>query len=128
MPNYINPPTQTPIAISVGEQVVAFNAEQPAVPQASIEFALPPNPRTLGAALSVEVSFSGAPGVFEVDLQEADTDADANFVSNATTITAVNAGNVGRQDYANITGQFVRILLKTRTNAVNALIKITRKA
>src|SRR6266446_47597 len=47
---------------------------------------------------AVEIAFSGAPGTFEVDVQGAETDTDANYVQLGPGIAAVNASNVARFD------------------------------
>lgn len=80
----------------------------------------------------IEIHFSAAPGAFEIDVQEADTDADAFYIlmSNTTyTINTVNAvtQNV-RIDLSPTGGKFMRLFMKTLTNAVNVWAKITRLA
>lgn len=136
MPNYPGTPNSTvlnttpplPVALYPGDTVVLFNAEQPAVPQASIAVALSQSsPEGVVPSLAIEGFFSGAPGAFEIDLQTADTDADAFYQSNATTIAAVNAATQAfRQEYANIRAKFARILLKSRANAVNLTARLSR--
>ncbi len=75
-----------------------------------------------------------APGAFEVDIQEADTDADAAYFTptNANyTINTVNATSQRvRVDLSPTGGKFMRLSVKTLTNAatVNILGKITRLA
>jgi hypothetical protein len=77
-----------------------------------------------GAAF--EVAFSGGPGTFEIDIQFAETDADANYVS-VGVINAVNASNVGRYDMPNtVYPKFVRAFAKTFPNAVTATLLATR--
>lgn len=74
---------------------------------------------------SVEVSFSGAPGTFEVDIMVADTDNPANYIQ-YTNITQVNSYNVGRVDVLNGFAKYVALYLKTLTNAVTITGQITR--
>lgn len=133
MPNYpgaANTTTQSPTvpgALYPGDKGQCFNAEQPAVPQASISFAIGPGVyENYPQSASVEGFFSGAPGAFEIDLQTADTDADAFYTSEATTITAVSANNTFRAEYPSIKAKFARLLLKTRTNGVNLTASIAR--
>jgi hypothetical protein len=80
----------------------------------------------------VELHFDGAPGAFELDIQEADTDADAFYITptNATyQITAVNAVTQNaRADLSPTGGKFMRVFMKSLTNAVNCWVKITRLA
>ena len=65
---------------------------------------------------SVEVSFSGNPGAFEVDVMVADTDNANNYVQ-FTNITTVNSSNVGRVDVLNSWAKYVALYLKTLTNS-----------
>lgn len=74
---------------------------------------------------SFQVKFSGAPGVFEVDIQAADTDADGDYVTVAS-IAAVGSSNVTRYDMTNLWPKFVRALVKTLGNAVNVTVLVTR--
>ena len=77
-----------------------------------------------GAA--IEIAFSGAPGTFEISVQFAETDKDANFVA-VGSITAVNSSNVGRYDMPNtVFPKYVRLFAKTFPNAVTANAIITR--
>jgi hypothetical protein len=75
---------------------------------------------------SVEVSFSGAPGTFEVDVQTSDTDQDSFYVLNTKITTGLNASNVGRLEVLSYWALFARISVPTLQNAVNVTAKITR--
>jgi len=74
---------------------------------------------------SVEVQFSGNPGVFEVDVMVADTDNPNNYIQ-WTNITVVNATNVGRVDILNSWAKYVALYMKTLGNAVTVTGQITR--
>lgn len=74
---------------------------------------------------SVEVSFSGNPGAFEIDVMIADTDNPNNYVQ-FTNITQVNATNVGRVDVLNSWAKYVALYMKTLGNAVLVTGQITR--
>lgn len=80
----------------------------------------------------VELHFDAAPGAFEVDIQEADTDADAFYIlpgGTAYTINVVNATTQNaRVDLSPTGGKFMRLFLKTLANAVKVRAKITRLA
>lgn len=107
--------------------------ETPTPPQASIAAGMPPTASFQPAqpAISVEIRFAGAPGAFNVQIQEADTDADAFYItpSNAAyTMTVVNAQNIARADLTTGAGKFIRILLSSRTNPVAMTAKVTRVA
>lgn len=156
MPNYPGTANATtpaasnlsPIALQKGESVYVFGmlaagatqlpvqesnvaGEQPAPPQASIAVTLQPSETNASPMVTVEGRFSGAPGAFNVQIQEADTDADAFYITPANaayTVTAVNSQNVFRVDLSPTGGKFMRVLLSSRTNAVTFTCKLTRLA
>jgi len=75
---------------------------------------------------SVEISFSGAPGSFEVDCQTSDTDQDSFYVLNTKITTGLNASNVGRMEITSYWALFTRVSFPTLTNPVNVTVKVTR--
>lgn len=106
-----------------------FNAEQPVLGQVSDRVALGSVYENHPGTLSVEGFFSGAPGAYELDLQTADTDADALYGvegTGITTILDVNASSF-RGEFINVTARFARLFLKARANAVNITARIIRK-
>src|SRR5580704_11555145 len=129
MPVYSNalPPT----AIWPGDFTQVWSAEQPA-------------PGTGGAAASARVAlgvkeggpggfsvtgfFSGAPGVFEIDVQVSDVDVDTQYQTclngNLTVVDATN--QTFHYDGATVLATFVRLLMRSRTNAVNVTADIRR--
>jgi len=74
-----------------------------------------------GTPFSVDGKFSGAPGAFEVDVQVSATDADANYQTcsncNITTVDATN--QTFHLDAVLVNARFMRLLMRTRTNAVS---------
>jgi len=92
--------------------------------KASAAVAIAP-PRSLDMAQTISVSgfFDGAPGVFEIDLQTADVDADGMYVTEATTITAVNTNNAFHQLFT-VKGKFVRAFVKTLPNNVHLTLTV----
>lgn len=82
--------------------------------------------------ITVELQFSANPGVFEIDLQEADTDA-TNFYLNVAS-AVINAATQGadskyyaRFDAASFAGQFARLFVKTWPNtSVTCIAKIRK--
>lgn len=74
--------------------------------------------------VGMEVQYSAAPGTFEVDLQEADTDTDGAYQAVGTGVTAVGGTFFGRADYT-VTANFVRAYIKTLTNGVSTAVKLT---
>lgn len=119
--------TQLPINESnVAVEEVAAGTASLAVGLAGGEPAGPP------PMVTVEIHFDSAPGTFEVDVQEADTDADAFYIlpsATAYTINAVNAvtQNV-RVDLSPTGGKFMRLYMKTLTNDADCWAKVTRLA
>ncbi len=82
-------------------------------------------------SFSVQVQFDSAPGTFEIDVQEADTEADAFYITMsgaAYTISAVNATkNIARADFSAPGGaKFMRVFVKTLTNDADLIVKFTR--
>jgi hypothetical protein len=157
MPNYPGVANATvsaksnlsPLAIAKGDSAYLFGVlaagatqlpvndgnvagETPAAPQASIAIHLAPTSEGGPAPMiTIEGLFSGAPGAFNVQIQEADTDADAFYITPSTstyTITAVGANNQFRVDLSPTGGKFLRVLLSSRTNAVSFICKATRLA
>jgi len=110
MPNYNaqNPP----FALYPGDVVYAFNAESPAPPQASQQYAFA-KPYGLGdpAALGVDIRYASAPTSVQVDIQVAIDDADANYNTvYSSTKTAGEHVNV-----VNLKGRFVRARLVSQS-------------
>lgn len=75
---------------------------------------------------AVELSFSGAPGVFEVDIQGAENDQDSSYVNIGSPISAVNGSNVARFDGVSLYPKYVRPFVKTLTNDVQVTAVLTR--
>lgn len=75
---------------------------------------------------SVEITFAGAPGSFEVDVQTADTDQDSFYVLNQKITTGLNASNVGRVELPSYWALFARVNIPTLANAVAVTVKLTR--
>jgi hypothetical protein len=128
------PTVALPVALYPGDSVLLWNAEhvQPSVAEASIAFTLPQatGVGTL-AAVVFELLFGGAPGSFEMDIQEADTDADAFYIMPtpaAYKITAVNANQIARSDILTWGGRFGRVYFPTLTNDVLVTVRATRVA
>lgn len=139
----------SPIALQKGESCYVFGAlaatatqlpindtnvvsETIAAGTASIEVDLQPQASDPPPAVAVEIHFDGAPGAFELDIQEADTPADAFYITPAAAVYTVSAVNAvtqnARVDLSPTGGKFMRVLLKTLTNAVKTRVKITRLA
>lgn len=124
MPNY--PGNDLAELLYENKQAFFFNNEAITAARPSMAFQLR---RERGAsypfALSVELFFSADPGVFEFDVQIADTDQDSHYITVAQ-LTAVNATFVTRYDMTNLWPKYIRILPVTLTNVVNATAMVTR--
>ncbi len=138
----------TPTPLEIGKSVYLFGilaagatqlppnptnvaGETPAVGQASVAVNIDAREGGPAPGVCFEGIFSGAPGVFEVDLQESDTDVDADYIlpTNATyKITAVTTNNTFRADLIPTGGRFMRAVLVSRANAVSLILKATRLA
>lgn len=115
--------------LPVNDQNVAgenFAGASIAVELAGGSEALPP------AFVSVEARYAGAPGAGEsLAIQEADTDADAFYVTPAATpytLATFSANNVGRSDLPSTGGRFLRVVRTIGAGNQPATIKITRLA
>lgn len=129
MPGYSN--SLPPSAIWPGDFAQVWNAEQPAPgnggASASQRVALGSQGGTPGG-FSVSGLFSGAPGSFEIDVQVSDVDADAQYQTcangNVTSVDATN--NTFHFDGSTVLATFVRLLMRSRTNAVNITADVRR--
>jgi hypothetical protein len=74
--------------------------------------------------LSVEVVFSGNPGTFALNLQTADSDVDANYQTEGTTISSV-VNNVARLEVSQVVANFARLVFSALQNSVTATAKIS---
>lgn len=88
-------------------------------------------------AVAWEFRFSGAPGTFELDIQEADTDADAFYVLPSSAVnansalykvTATIANNIARVEIPGPLSKFQRVKIVSLQNAVSITAKVTRAA
>jgi hypothetical protein len=131
MPAYLATPPP-PYSVGPGESVQVWNAESPVIAPsataASQQVALVRVPGENGTSFAVDGYFSAAPGAFEIDVQAAVNDIDAQYQTvaggNITTVDATNqtfhfAGNAEN-------AKFARLLMRTRTNSVKVTAQITR--
>jgi hypothetical protein len=110
------------------EQRFLFQNELVAVGTLSIAYELARINRSFYPwGLSAEVSFSGNPGAFEIDIMGANNDSAANYISLGT-ITAVNGTLIGRWDMpSNLFPKYVAAFVKTLANAtVLTTLQVTR--
>jgi hypothetical protein len=78
----------------------------------------------------IEIHFDVDPGVAEIDVQEADTDADAFYIlptAAAYTVVPTRTGNINtRVDLSPTGGKFLRLFMKTLPNDADCWAKVTR--
>ena len=131
MPAYI-PTPPPPYSIGPGEFVQVWLNETPVAgvsnPAASQQVALVRVPGDFLTAFAVDAQFSAAPGVFEVDVQAANEDIDSHYQTvSGGNITTVDATNNTFHFSANAeNARFVRLLMRSRTNAVSISATIKR--
>lgn len=111
MPNYNaqNPP----YSIFPGDLVFPFNAESPAAPQASQQYAIATpfdGSAQQGRLLAWQTSFASAPSAVNVVLQAADVDSDADY---AVVDTSTQVAGERRQIL--VKAKFVRVRLVSQT-------------
>lgn len=115
-----------------GQVVTVWSAESPTpgtgTTAASQQLALSPNGAGGLTPFAIDGKFSGAPGVFEVDVQAAAVDADTNYqtVSNGNIATVDATNNTFHFDGTLVQTKFVRLLMRTRTNAVSITATVSR--
>ncbi len=112
--------------LNMNHQYFLFQNQRVTGGQASVAVQLSRMPRTAYPfAAAFQVNFSGAPGVFEVDVEGAEDDVDAYYVK-LQAITAVNAGNTGRAAACSEYPKFCRLKVVTLTNDVYITGIVTR--
>lgn len=95
-------------------------------PGAGQAFAINKPNMTGPTLVRAELLFSGAPGTFEVDIQEADSNTDTAFTTPAgAVITAVNGSNYASLDLQ-ILGRFVRGNVIALGNSVKVNLRLTQ--
>lgn len=119
--NTQNPPPM----LGPGGAAAMWTAETPTpgtgTTAASQQVILLTNPGKSGTPFSIDGKFSAAPGAFEIDVQVSAVDADANYQTcsncNVTTVDATNF--TFHLDAVLVNARFMRLLMRTRTNAVS---------
>jgi len=128
MPSYSN--SIPPVCVGFGESAVVIASTDVIYPAPfkSAQIALAPNFSSGKLRCAVEIIFSGNPGTFAANLQTADTDADADYVSIAAGAIAnaqMNGTWVARIELADLVAKFARIYIGTLPNSVTATAKIS---
>ena len=111
------------------QQVALFQQATNIVGRASI--AIQPERLSFPTSLSVQIYFTdvngnpSSPGAFEVDVQASDLDQDSQYYTASTWTGPLNAGDVGRIELGSILARYVRIVVKSLTNAVYTTAYLT---
>jgi hypothetical protein len=128
MPAYTGPAQAT--LLRDNRQMYLFQNETVVVGESSVAVQLD---RVSGTfypwGVSFHISFSGAPGAFEIDVQTSDVDQDSDYVTiNALTTGGLNASNVGRVELPNFWAKYVRVKVVSFANfaTVNLSVLVTR--
>jgi hypothetical protein len=125
MPAYTGPAQAA--LIRDNQQKYLWNNETVAAGTASIAFQIERVNRSFYPwGISLEIFFSGDPGSFEVDLQDADIDKDSHYVTVDQITTGLNTSFVTRIELPSFYTKYVRVKLVTLTNAVNISVLLTR--
>jgi hypothetical protein len=125
MPGYAG--TAQAALIRDNNQKYLWNNETVAVGEASIAFQIERVNRTFYPwGISLEIFFSGNPGAFEVDLQDADIDMDSHYVTVDAITVGLNASYVTRIELPSFYTKYVRVKLVALTNPVNVSVLLTR--
>lgn len=118
-------------AIAPGDSIQVWNAEQPAPGNGGVSASqqiAAVYAQGIGTGISFKGFFSGAPGVFEIDVQASDVDSDAQYQTlpngNITTVDSTN--NTFLFEDLNANHKFYRALMRSRTNAVNVTANFKR--
>lgn len=129
-PNLAGPPCLYP-----GDSFIVFNAEVVTTGQFSQQLALGANPGAAAPRLRVELTFSAAPGAFEIDILDSDTDINGNGdyiqVPTAGSITTAPASPGGKfkaaAEFNPFMAKFVCLFVKTQpaNNPINVTAKIS---
>lgn len=122
----------TATQLPVNDGNVAFEAAPAGASQASIAVTFPVMESSPAPMVCVEVHTNGVPGAGEsFAIQEADTDADAFYITpgaGAYTINVFTVNNAARADLSPTGGKFMRVVRTKGANAVGSTVKITRLA
>ncbi len=130
MPSYNTISTSIP-ALYPQDSYLLFDAESTATITKSQQVVLANDNVGQGRQTCViEGFFSGAPGVFVLLVQFADTDSENYYIAptNGGTINAVTGANhfSFQYDAPGVLGRFIRANLSSCANSVNLTVKVTR--
>jgi hypothetical protein len=122
-------PATTPPSISdrnlAVEEVAAGTASMSVCLATGTGFNSPP-------MVCIEIHFDSDPGVAEIDIQEAESDADAYYITPAAaayTVVPTRTGNINtRVDLSPTGGGFLRLFMKTLPNDADCWASIRRLA
>jgi len=114
--------TAAPFFLSSGIKSTVWNAEVVAAAGKSQQLCLLRN--DLPRAMAVEIKFSADPGSFQVDLQTADTDSDAYYVTKES-VSFTNAAWVCRIEVGTVVAKFVRLFMPELANVVSVTATIS---
>jgi|SRR5215472_12290494 len=119
--------------LRTNSQVWLFQQEQVAAGRASMAVQLERISRSSYPwGLSVQIYFTDVngkpsdPGAFEVDVQSSDIDQDSMFCTISQINSGLNASFAGRLELVSFWAKYIRVFVKTLTNAVYTSVMATR--
>lgn len=130
MPAYRQGTASLPLTfIKPGDSQIVWSAETPLTGTKSQAVALDPGRLEGEQRVSVAIAYSGDPGAGTVDLQFADTDTEAGYVTAVgptITYASLNGSFHGRAEWA-VKARFCRLIMTLQaTNPVTLSAKISR--
>lgn len=121
-----------PIVAHHGQVITVWSAETPTpgngTTAASQQVVLTPSAGGDLTPFAIDGKFSGDPGAFEVDVQAAAVDADTNYqtVLNGSMTTVDSTNFTFHFDGTLVQTKFVRLLMRSRANAVTVTATVSR--
>lgn len=121
-----------PVVAHHGQVITVWSAETPTpgtgTTAASQQVVITPSADGGLSPFAIDGKFSAAPGAFEVDVQAAAVDADTNYqtVLSGAMITVDATNNTFHFDGTFVQTKFVRLLMRSRTNAVTITATVSR--
>jgi hypothetical protein len=124
--------SSTATQLPVNDSNVTTEAAPAGATQASIAITVQTQVGDPAPMICVEIRYASAPGAGEIiAVQEADTHADAFFITPAAaayTVSTFNSSNAARVDLSPTGGKFMRVQRTKGANAVACTVKLTRLA
>jgi hypothetical protein len=116
----------TPPVLDENRPIALFNAETVTAGTASQQVCLPRNEGNHPKLVSLAIDFASDPGTFQLDVQTADEDAAANYVTTESITSGLNSSYNTRIELSDAIASWLRVVLVSSTNSVALTVKATR--